>query len=341
MSNIRTYVDQNRNEASTRVTDDSVDAAIQLELDQVESSVGLNSDGTLTTITGNYTSGANIIAVIRNLDTQIKTNTDEIALHGSTVALQNEIDDIETGAGLGTDGTYSANVGTNYIGSATSLVDADEKLDAKLKLAVDDIADEITDRVNGDSATENHITVVQTGAGLSATGTYLAENTTTYLKIATSLKNADEKLDSAITALATGKLDASTYTATDILTKIKTVDGDTSGLDADTVDGYEAADLIYEPFNFVITSVNVNAVSGDQFMVNTTSSAVTITLPAVAVINNFIEILDLNGTFDVNNLTINRNGHKIMGLAENLILDVKNSHTKLIFANVTMGWKLL
>lgn len=37
------------------------------------------------------------------------------------------------------------------------------------------------------------------------------------------------------------KLDASAYTAADVLTKIKTVDGSGSGLDADTVDGYEQA----------------------------------------------------------------------------------------------------
>jgi len=37
------------------------------------------------------------------------------------------------------------------------------------------------------------------------------------------------------------KLDAASYTAADVLLKIKTVDGSGSGLDADTVDGYEQA----------------------------------------------------------------------------------------------------
>lgn len=37
------------------------------------------------------------------------------------------------------------------------------------------------------------------------------------------------------------KLTASTYTAADVLTKIKTVDGSGSGLDADTLDGYQAS----------------------------------------------------------------------------------------------------
>ena len=37
------------------------------------------------------------------------------------------------------------------------------------------------------------------------------------------------------------KLTASTYTAADVLTKIKTVDGSGSGLDADTIDGFQSA----------------------------------------------------------------------------------------------------
>jgi hypothetical protein len=40
---------------------------------------------------------------------------------------------------------------------------------------------------------------------------------------------------------ASSFLQASSYTASDVLTKIKTVDGSGSGLDADTVDGYHAS----------------------------------------------------------------------------------------------------
>ncbi|MBB6689864.1 hypothetical protein H7B90_00470 [Cohnella xylanilytica] len=43
-----------------------------------------------------------------------------------------------------------------------------------------------------------------------------------------------------IEALNTNKLNASTYTASDVLTKLKTVDGNGSGLDSDTVDGFHA-----------------------------------------------------------------------------------------------------
>ncbi len=54
--------------------------------------------------------------------------------------IQTEIDANETGAGLNDDGTYSANTAANYITAATSLKDADNKLDAQVKINSDKIA---------------------------------------------------------------------------------------------------------------------------------------------------------------------------------------------------------
>jgi hypothetical protein len=58
------------------------------------------------------------------------------------------------------------------------------------------------------------------------------------------------------------KLDASSYTAPDVLSKVKTVDGSGSGLDADTVDGLHASEIsgakiitLYE------AGTNVNTIS--------------------------------------------------------------------------------
>ncbi len=51
--------------------------------------------------------------------------------------LQTEVNAIETGTGLNADGTYTANSSANYISSATSLKDADNKIDAQVKKNTD------------------------------------------------------------------------------------------------------------------------------------------------------------------------------------------------------------
>ncbi len=49
-------------------------------------------------------------------------------------ALQDELDDTQVGAGLGVDGSYSADATTVFIYQATSLKNADKKLDTQLSL---------------------------------------------------------------------------------------------------------------------------------------------------------------------------------------------------------------
>ncbi len=79
------------------------------------------------------------------LDTQIGTNEADIAQEISDrtdadADIQAELDDTQTGAGLGTDGTYATNSGTNYIDAATSLANADILLDTQIKNNADAIA---------------------------------------------------------------------------------------------------------------------------------------------------------------------------------------------------------
>ncbi len=59
----------------------------------------------------------------------------------------------------------------------------------------------------------------------------------------------------AATTLANTKLDASIYTAADILNKVKTVDGSGSGLDADTLDGLQASALARATHTHTIANI--------------------------------------------------------------------------------------
>lgn len=98
-------------------------------------------------------------AFIPTNDFQVTTKKyvdDEIAAlsSGGVAAVQSELDATQVGAGLGTDGSYSTPVGTNYLGSAVSLKDADSKLDIQIKTVSDGLAQEILDRISDVDAEE-------------------------------------------------------------------------------------------------------------------------------------------------------------------------------------------
>jgi len=82
------------------------------------------------------------------------------------------------------------------------------------------------------------------------------------------------------------------------------------------------------------------AVAKQGYFCDTTSSAFTATLPASATIGDFITFIDYAGTFDTNNLTIGRNGHKIQGVAEDLTVSVERAGLTLVYVDATQGWLL-
>lgn len=87
-------------------------------------------------------------------------------------------------------------------------------------------------------------------------------------------------------------------------------------------------------------SANTTAVAGRYYFVNTTSGAVTLTLPTSATMGDTVRIIDGSNTFDTNNLTVARNGHVIMGDAANLTVDTEGASFDLVYYNATHGWKL-
>ena len=87
-------------------------------------------------------------------------------------------------------------------------------------------------------------------------------------------------------------------------------------------------------------SANTTAVGGRYYFVNTTSAAVTLTLPTAATMGDTVRVIDGAGTFDTNNLTVARNGHKIMGATDNLIVNTEHAAFDLVYYNSTNGWKL-
>lgn len=88
------------------------------------------------------------------------------------------------------------------------------------------------------------------------------------------------------------------------------------------------------------TSVAVTASADKGYFVDTTSSTLTVTLPDTAEIGDQIYVTDYAGTFGTNACTIARNGHKIMGLAEDFDCDFSNLSICLVYADTTQGWRI-
>lgn len=192
-------------------------SALQTEINNIEASLGnfINADGTFTAtaldalVSIDLTGATSLVDVLVKLDQAIT----DVDVSAQLIPIQEEIDAIEVGAGLEADGSYAADATTNYLTAASSLKDADKKLDAAVKANADAIAAIDIPDVSG-FATQIEMDATQVGAGLEADGAYVAPVGSNYLGAATSLKAADTALDAAIKVNADGIADLVTEVAT-------------------------------------------------------------------------------------------------------------------------------
>lgn len=123
-----------------------------------------------------------------------------------------------------------------------------------------------------------------------------------------------------------------------------------------TINGNQVVSLTSDGTNYVITGivgsgafVNVDvsgsytASASQTLWVNTTASAVTITLPAAPSKGDTVRIIDVANTFNTNNLTVNRNGQPIMSdtsASANLTVATQGAAFDMIYYDATRGWRL-
>ena len=80
------------------------------------------------------------------------------------------------------------------------------------------------------------------------------------------------------------------------------------------------------------------ASAGEQIFVNTTANPITITLPATPATGDEITFIDARGTFNSNNLILNRNSQPINTGTSNLTLTTNGQAFTLVYVDSTRGW---
>ena len=87
-----------------------------------------------------------------------------------------------------------------------------------------------------------------------------------------------------------------------------------------------------------IKTGDFTAASGEGYFVNTTSGAITVTLPASPSAGDIVAIADYAGTAGSNQINVGRNGSKIEGNTENAVMNINRESKTLVFVDATQGW---
>lgn len=81
-----------------------------------------------------------------------------------------------------------------------------------------------------------------------------------------------------------------------------------------------------------------NAVAGKYYYVDTNGGAFTMNFPATPSVDDLVGVMDYAGTFNTNNLTLGRNGSKVMRATANGTIDSRNWTTAWEYTGATHGW---
>jgi len=84
------------------------------------------------------------------------------------------------------------------------------------------------------------------------------------------------------------------------------------------------------------TTTAINA--GERIFADATAGAFTLTLPGAPNTGDTVQIIDVAGIFQTNNVTVARNGLKIQNLSEDLVLNLSNAAITMIYSGASYGW---
>ena len=87
-----------------------------------------------------------------------------------------------------------------------------------------------------------------------------------------------------------------------------------------------------------IKTADFTAANGEGYFINTTSGAITVTLPSSPSAGNIVAVADYAGTSATNNITINRNSSPFQGDTQNGVLSTNRQTANFVNVDGTQGW---
>jgi len=198
--------------------------------------------------------------------------------------------------------------------------------------------------MNSGSLSANDLQLV--GAALNAMGNTLGVadiNNSVIDGIATINTNRDSAI-SAFNASTNGtRLTTAESNITTLQGKVTNVEGFVSTNSAQyttlqsTVSALQTS-LSTVPSSWKIITANYTALNNERIFVN--QGGITITLPLNPTLGYQVQLIDMTGAAGTTNWTVGRNGQKIQGLAENLVVNINGARMTLVYSDAVRGWTL-
>lgn len=201
---------------------------------------------------------------------------------GVESGLQTELDTTQTGAGLSATGTYVASTTSNYLNSATSLFNADMRLDSQIKTVADAVA-----ALGSGSITnlQTEVDAIETSLGgfINTDGTWNGFTGTNYLNSAGSATAAFTALDTELFSVA-GSVST---VSSDLASEISRAEGAESALGT-RIDNLTTSDVA-EGSNLYYTDARarlaLSVTAGNGLVYNNTTGVFSIDQDVIATVS--------------------------------------------------------
>ena len=326
----------------------SVVAAINEAIGGVNNFTIRDSSSTTQTIIGgdtlNFVGSGGITATVSATDTlTIAADSSIVTLSGSQVLTNKTLTSAVLNTGVS--GTAILDEDTLSSNSDTQLA-TQQSIKAYVDNEISGLSSTLT--IRDDSSTTDNVTIgtdtlsFAGGTGITSvvtdnTVTFNIDNTVATLTGSQELTNKTINSSSntltisgseaTLSNIANGSLTNSSFTLNGVTINL----GDTTSIVAGTD---------WQTGVVADGSTVTAAAAGEGYFIDTTSFAHTAQLPASPTIGDEISFIDVAGTFDTNNLTVDRNGKPIQGSATDLTVAVERAAFTLVFYNDTQGWVL-